>query len=98
MRSAAPAHLTGRLASVALQTRPNVTLGEEELQRVGGVRPEGGSVGGGQVERREAAVGAAVELGAVTQEQARHGCAAPAAGAVERRPAVHRAAVDRGAG
>lgn len=98
MRPAASSHLSGRLAGVAAESRPEAALGEEELQRLGGVRSKWGGVGGGQVQRREAAVGAAIELGVVTQENARHGGAAPPAGAVERRPAVCRSRVDRSAG
>lgn len=94
----APGHLAGRLPAAAAQPQLQVALREEELQRVGGVCVEGTGVRGGQVQRREAPVGLGVQLRPVPQQEARHRDAAPAAGAVKGRPAVHRLGVDRRAG
>lgn len=58
-----------------------------------GVCFHGAGVRSGQVQRREAAVGLAVQLGSVLQEETRHRDAAPAAGAVEGRPPVDGARV-----
>jgi len=85
-----PGDLAGRLPAAAAEPRLQVALREEELQRAWTVSP----VGGGQVQRRESAVGLGVQFGSAPQKETRHGDAAPAAGAVQRRPAVGGARVD----
>lgn len=94
LEAAASGHLAGRLPAAAAQPQLQVALREEELQRVGGVCAEGAGVGGGQVQRCEASIGLGVQLRPLPQEEARHGNAAPAAGAVEGRPPVHGEGVD----
>lgn len=55
-------------------------------------------MGRGQVQGGEPPVGLAVHIGSVLQETRCHGDAAPAAGAVQRRPAVNGSGVQQGAG
>lgn len=90
----ASGHLASRLPAAAAQPQLKVALREEEFQRVGGVCVEGTGVRSGQVQRREAPVGLGVQLRSVPQEEARHRNAAPAAGAVKGRPAIHGVGVD----
>lgn len=88
MEAATAGHLAGGLPAAAAQPQLQVALRQEELQRVSRVRFKGAGVGGCQVERCESSVGLGIEGGAVPQEEARHGHAAPAAGAVKGRPPI----------
>ena len=97
MRATAAGHLTGRLPGAAAEPRLQVPVGQQQLQRLGGVCLGGAGVWSGQVKWREAAIGLSVELGSSLQEETPHGDAAPPAGAVQGRPAIGGAGVHPGA-
>lgn len=98
VEAATSGHLAGRLTAAAAQPQLQVALGEEELQRVSRVRFEGTGVRSSQVQWRESSVGLGVQVRSAPQEEARHGNAAPAAGAVKGRPAIEGVRVDLCAG
>lgn len=88
MEAATARHLAGGLPAAAAQPQLQLALRQEELQRVSRVRFKGTGVRSCQVERCESSVRLGIQGGAVSQEEARHGDAAPAAGAVKGRPPV----------